>query len=103
MKELFKVVNTADTVQKTLKSFENKKDAKVFRDNLNEKETYMRFRVCRGKHHWRGESFVISKNVKAEIPLEVKEERNKAKKAAQDEKRKENPNNVVESTASVDD
>lgn len=107
MKELFKVVNTADSVQKTLQAFENKQDAKAFRNKKNEGETYMRFRVCRGKHHWKGESFVKSKNVKAEAPLEVKEERKKIKDAEQDAeqdvKRKENQRVLVEPRSSDQD
>lgn len=95
MKKLFKVVNTSDKLQKTLEVFEKKPDAKVYRDKLNEKETYMRFRVCRGPDHWRGESFVNSKNIEAESPVRVEEKKVKAKernKKERDAKRKEKAN-----------
>ena len=82
MKKLFKVVDTKDKMQKPLESFENKLEAKKFRDEKNKDSDYMRFRVCRGKEHWRRESFVNSKNVEAETPKKVKNERKKAKRDA---------------------
>lgn len=103
MKKLFKVVNTGDKFQQTLEVFEKKPAAKVFRDKLNEKETYMRFRVCRGPDHWRGESFVNSKNVEAESPvraegrkLKAKERKKKERDEKQNEKREIDRPVVVE-------
>lgn len=82
MKKLFKVVNTGDPQQKTLETFVNKQDAKVFRDGKNKDENYMRFRVCRGPDHWRGESFVKSKKSKVDTPKKVKEDRKSRRTAA---------------------
>ena len=57
-KQLFKVVDTSKgDKSKALAIFENKQDAKAFRDEKNADSKINPFRVGRGKQHWRGESF----------------------------------------------